>query len=175
MTTTPVTWLGGPGALTSSACSSPSVFWSRRQHNGGPMNGRDFLAVAREVIRGATEAHWRTTAGRAYYSLMLVLRDTFVQWGLSAPSRAGVHEIILRRVYTSKDRDMKQIGQWLHRLRDLRVTGDYETDARPEFLSDVEAQRMVQTAQKALALFDAINADVPRRDAIATEIKAVFP
>src|SRR5205814_8061395 len=80
---------------------------------GGVMDGRQFLAVAREVVQGQTEAHWRSATGRAYYSLMLELRDAFIRWGLSAPSRASLHQAVLRRAYTSTDGDMKQIGRWL--------------------------------------------------------------
>jgi hypothetical protein len=139
------------------------------------MDGSDFLTVAREVVRGATEAHWRTAAGRAYFALMLALRDGFVRWGLSVPPHASVHQLTQRRVFTSKDGDMKQIGRWLQRLRDSRVIGDYELTGRPEYASNVEAHRMIRSAADALALFDAIEADTPRRDAIAAEIKAVLP
>ena len=30
------------------------------------MRGRDFLVVAQELLRGGTEAHFRSAAGRAY-------------------------------------------------------------------------------------------------------------
>ncbi len=139
------------------------------------MDGRDFLAVAREVVRGPTEAHWRTAAGRAYYAAMLALRDGFARWGLSAPPQASVHQLTQRRVFTSRDGDMKRIGRLLQRLRDARVIGDYELAGRPEFANDVEAHRMIRSAEDALALFAAIEADPPRRDAIAAEIKAVLP
>ena len=39
------------------------------------MRGREFLDLAKEIIRGATEKHWRGTAGRAYSALMLEGRD----------------------------------------------------------------------------------------------------
>jgi hypothetical protein len=139
------------------------------------MDGRDFLAVARETVRGPTEANWRTTSSRAYYAVMLVLRDSFVRWGLSAAPLASVHQLTQRRLFTSKDGDVKQIGRFLQRLRDSRVIGDYELTGRPEFLTDVEARRMIRTAESALALFDAIQADTLRRDIIAAEIRAVFP
>jgi hypothetical protein len=139
------------------------------------MDGREFLQVARDVVTGGTEAHWRTAAGLSYYALMLTLRDAFVHWGLSAPPRASVHQSVYRRVFTSADTDMKQIGRWLARLRDLRSFGDYELTGRPEFATIAEALRCIRLATDALALLDVIQADTPRRDTIVAEIRSVFP
>jgi hypothetical protein len=139
------------------------------------MDGRNFLEVAREVVNGPTEAHWRTAVGRAYYAVMLTLRDAFVRWGLSALPPASVHQGVHRRVFTSMDADMKQIGRWLVRLRDLRGFADYELVGRREFSTGGEAQRSIRKATDALRLFDAIDADGPRRAAITAEIRAIFP
>jgi hypothetical protein len=139
------------------------------------MDGREFLDISREVIRGATEAHWRTAVGRSYYALMLTLRDAFVRWGLSVVPQASVHQGVYRRVFTSADADMKQIGRWLARLRDVRSVGDYELVGQRDFATDSEAHRCIRIAGDALTLLDAIEADGPRRDSIAAEIRAVFP
>jgi hypothetical protein len=139
------------------------------------MDGRDFLVVSRELVGGATEAHWRTAVGRAYYAVMLALRDSFVRWGLSTPLQASVHQTTQRRLFVSKDSDMKTIGRLLQRLRDSRVIADYEITTRPEFATDVEARRMTRSAEDALTLFDLIDGDASRRAAIAAEIMPVLP
>jgi hypothetical protein len=139
------------------------------------MGGREFLSVARDSSRGPTEAYWRTAAGRAYYAVMLEIRDAFIRWGLSAPPRRVVHVSVRQRLYTSKDGDMKQIAQLLDPLRDLRGMADYDTSALPKFATNAEAVAAFQRAVDALALFDAIDTDLQRRSTIAAEIRAVFP
>lgn len=44
------------------------------------MNGRAFLEVARGLAQDATEAHWRSALGRAYYALLLEARDLLLRW-----------------------------------------------------------------------------------------------
>jgi hypothetical protein len=139
------------------------------------MDGREFLPVAQGASRGPTEAYWRTAAGRAYYAVMLELRDAFTRWGLSAPPQPFVHVAVRQRVYTSRDADMKRIGRMLDVLRDLRKLADYDTAAVRQFKDNAEAVAAVQRARDALALFDGIEADRLRRDTIAAEIRAVFP
>jgi hypothetical protein len=139
------------------------------------MDGRAFLTVAQEIVRGSTEAHWRTAVGRSYYAFMLSLRDAFLRWGISALPQASVHQGIHRRVFTSSDTGMKQIGKWLVQLRDLRGVGDYELIGRREFSNDREARRCIRIATDALSLLDAIEADSARRNLVAAEVRAVFP
>jgi hypothetical protein len=139
------------------------------------MDGRAFLVVARDTLRGSTEAHWRTTAGRAYYALMLELRDTYVSWGLSPPTRGNVHQYVHHRGYATKDADMHQITQTADTLRDLRRQADYDLGPNPEFATPVRATDAVRLAEWAITLLDAIKADARRRSTIAAEIRAVFP
>jgi hypothetical protein len=106
---------------------------------------------------------------------MLEIRDAFIRWGLSASPPAFVHVSVRQRLYTSKDRDMKLIGQMLDLLRDLRKLADYDTSTLVQFANNAEAVAAVQRADDALALFDAIDVDAPRRNTIAAEIRAVFP
>ncbi|HEY1380216.1 MAG TPA: hypothetical protein VGF55_25665 [Gemmataceae bacterium] len=131
--------------------------------------------MARELAQEPTEAHWRSASGRAYYALLIELRDAMTNWGLSRPLPSQVHQLVYRRLFVPTDPDMKQIGIWFDRLRTARVRADYETWALAEFGTDAGAKWAVQRADDALKLLDAIEADPPRRDAIAAEIKAVLP
>jgi hypothetical protein len=74
------------------------------------MQGREFLGVAQEAARGVTEAHWRAAAGRAYYALLLELRDAMTAWGISRPAPSQVHQLVRRRLFTSSDSDAKRIA-----------------------------------------------------------------
>jgi hypothetical protein len=106
---------------------------------------------------------------------LIELRDAMTNWGLSRPLPSQVHQLVYRRLFVPTDPDMKQIGIWFDRLRTARVRADYETWALAEFGTDAGAKWAVQRADDALKLLDAIEADPPRRDAIAAEIKAVLP
>ena len=133
------------------------------------------MTVARDACGRASEANWRTAANRAYYGTMLEIRDAFTRWGLSVPPPAVVHTLVLQRLFTSKDGDMKLVGRMLDDLRRLRRLADYETGVVWQFASKAEALGAVRRAEKALALFDAIDADASRRSTILAEIQAVHP
>src|SRR5581483_10549596 len=168
-------WPGGAGGSTSSASTRPPGSWPSPGRSEGAMRGRDFLIVARELARKTTEAHWRAATGRAYYALLLELRDGMTGWGLSQPAPSQVHQLVARRLFVSADQDVKQIGIWFEQLRKARGRAEYETWALAEFGTDAGAKWAVQRASDALALFDAIQAAPPRRATIAAQIKAVLP
>jgi hypothetical protein len=139
------------------------------------MDAKDYISVAHDLCRTGAEAHWRTAANRAYYAAMLVIRDAFQRWGLSPPSQSLVHQLVRQRLFTSRDADVKTIGRLLDELRHLRRLADYDTASLPVFLTDAEAINAVRRARTALTLFDAIDTDLPRRNAVLVEIQRVFP
>lgn len=114
------------------------------------MQGREFLGVAQEAALGVTEAHWRTAAGRAYYALLLEVRDSMTAWGVSRPAPSQVHQLVRRRLFASTDPDAKRIAIALEELRDSRNRADYEMQVPHEFISAASGRRAVQWATDAL-------------------------
>ncbi len=77
------------------------------------MKGRRYLDLAREVLAGGTEAHWRGALGRAYYALMLECREALFRWGFKLPPRDNVHTWVRLRFNYPADADLKTIGATL--------------------------------------------------------------
>src|SRR5260370_6022587 len=93
------------------------------------MRGRAFLDLAREIVVGGTERHWRGAVGRAYYAVMLEARDSLKNWGFTPSPRDNVHHFVRTRFASSADHDAKYIGRMLDRLGRLRNRADYDLGA----------------------------------------------
>jgi hypothetical protein len=139
------------------------------------MEGRKYLDLARELVRGADEPHWRGAAGRAYYALMLEGREALIRWGFSPPPGEGAHRFVRLRFTFPADADLKKIGDALDRLGRLRNKADYDLSSLPAFSSDAAAQDAIRRAGDALAVLDAIEADPARLAAAVAAIRAAFP
>ncbi len=139
------------------------------------MRGREFIDLARELLAGGTERHWRGASGRAYYGLFLEGREALIRWGFVPPPRDSAHHFVRMRFVFPADADLKTIGAALCALSRLRNLADYDLSALPEFRSDIRARRAYQKATAALALLDGIEADPVRLAAAIAAIKAAFP
>ena len=85
------------------------------------MPGREFLELARELLALATlPRHWRAVVIHAYYALLLECRDAQARWGLPLPPRHNVHAVVRLRFTYASDADLKQLGDTLDRLVQLR-------------------------------------------------------
>ncbi len=134
------------------------------------MRGRAFLALARDLASGRTEAHWRGAAIHAYYALFLECRDALTRWHQPTPPRQSVHSYVRLRFTRAGDRDLKAIGDALDALGQLRNTASYDLNPVPDFASSAVARAMTQEATDGLALLDAIDADPARRAAAVASL-----
>ncbi|CAN5607087.1 hypothetical protein BH23PLA1_BH23PLA1_30690 [soil metagenome] len=137
------------------------------------MDGRSFLEVARELASGATEAHWRATAGRAYYALLLEARDLLDRWGLPRASRDRAHHLARLRLIYSGDTDLRQAGYVCEQLGLLRNRADYDLSAHRDFQSAAQAIRAAAQAEAAIRQLDQIDADPARRAAAIASIPSL--
>jgi hypothetical protein len=129
------------------------------------MDGRAFLDLAREVVTGATEAHWRGAAIHAYYGLMLECREALRRWGVKIPPHQTIHHFVRLKLLYAKDPDLHTIGKELDRLAPLRNHASYNLNPGSVFSSDAKARQAITRATDALSLLDAIEADPVRRAA----------
>ena len=135
------------------------------------MRGRAFLDLARELAAGATEAHWRGAAGRAYYALLLEGRDALSRWGFSPPAGQGVHAWVRLRFTYAADKELKEIGDALDFLVQVRNHADYKLAPSPAFASAKKAQDAIDVAADTLARLDALEADPVRLAAAVATIR----
>ena len=129
------------------------------------MDGRAFLELAREIVAGTTEAHWRGAAIHAYYALMLECREALARWGVKPQPHQSVHHFVRLKLVFAKDADLQLIGKRLERLTPLRNHASYNLNPGIEFSSAAKAQGAIQQSTGALALLDSIEADPARRAA----------
>lgn len=139
------------------------------------MRGREFLDLAKEMIRGATEKHWRGAAGRAYYALMLECREALLRWGIPMFPNESAHRFVRTRIIVSGGRDARLIVDWFDRLAALRNKADYVLTTLSEFSSSARTRLALQEADSALACLDAIETDPARLAAAIAAIRAAFP
>jgi hypothetical protein len=139
------------------------------------MQGRAYLELAREIVVGGTEKHWRGASGRAYYAVMLESRDALFRWGFALPPRENVHHFARMRFSFPAHAELKVIGDTLDHQCRLRNQADYDLSTNPAFTSATRAQHAIRDAEVAIALLDAIDGDAARRAAAVAAIRAAFP
>ncbi|HZW30642.1 MAG TPA: hypothetical protein VFF52_08055 [Isosphaeraceae bacterium] len=99
------------------------------------MDGRAFLDGARELAAGSSEAHWRSSVGRAYSALLHEVLDTLRRWGFTLPPRDKVHTFARLKLIYATDPHLKQIGLTLEALGRLRNAADYQMSLPGPFVS----------------------------------------
>ncbi|MCI0377414.1 MAG: hypothetical protein L0215_07400 [Gemmataceae bacterium] len=129
------------------------------------MPGRGFLQVAKDVVAGPTEFHWRAAAVHAYYAVFLECRDALLGWGCTLPSGVNVHAWTRLKLVYAKVADLKLLGDYMDRLVISRNKASYDLHSHL-FVNRVLAQTRIQEADDALKLLDQIQADPSRRQAV---------
>jgi hypothetical protein len=139
------------------------------------MDGRAFLIAARDLAAGATEAHWRSAAGRAYYALLHEGSAALDRWGFPLPPRESIYSFVRLRLTFPAHPELKNVGTTLEELNRLRNRADYQLTLATFFTSAAIVQDAVVDARDAIALLDQIDADPARRAAAVAAIQAAFP
>ena len=139
------------------------------------MDGRAFLDVAERLAQGLTESDWRTSAGRAYYALMLEGRAALGRWGFMLPPHEQVHRFVRLRLTYAPDSDLKQVGRRLEELGLLRNRADYQIEKPGPFASAIGAAQAVLKARDAISRLDQVDGDAARRAAAIAGIRSAFP
>jgi hypothetical protein len=127
------------------------------------MDGRALLDVGRQLAAGSTEAHWRSSVGRAIYGLLHEALGALGRWGFALPPRDKVHTFVRLKLVYATDPDLKRSGLTLEAVGRLRNTADYQIGTSAQFVSPRIAVSAVTDAESAIALLDAIEADPSRR------------
>jgi hypothetical protein len=136
------------------------------------MDGRTLIDVGRQLAAGPTEAHWRSSVGRAYYALLHEILGALRRWGFAQPARDKVHTFARLKFVYASDPDLKRIGLTLEALAQLRNAADYQLGTSGPFASPGIAVSALADAQSAVALLDAFEADPARR---AVAVRTVPP
>lgn len=139
------------------------------------MDGRAFLDSAQRLVQGTLEADWRSTSGRAYYALFSEARAALRRWGFLPNRGEPIHAWVRLRFAYANESDLKQIGQWLDWLGQLRNEADYRLDHPGRFHDASESRIAIQMSRRAIALLDQIEADPARRAAALAAVAATIP
>lgn len=139
------------------------------------MQAREFLFVALELARGATEAHWRVGAARAYYALLHECQRALEQWGWPIPRRESIHTFVRFHFAFPAHPDLKFVGDALQRLVRLRNEADYRLAVAGSFARSAAAKQAVQQAADAIARLDQLQADPQKKAAAIAALRKAFP
>lgn len=131
------------------------------------MDFRDFLALAKALKSGASEAEWRSAVSRAYYAAFHVARHLLQDLGFTVPRADRAHAYLSLRLSNSGQVDVMRAGQDLNDLRQQRNRADY--DERQSY-THATAAFVVQTAEEIIQVLDAAS-NAPIRTSITDAMK----
>jgi hypothetical protein len=139
------------------------------------MDGRRFLDIARDLVGGATEGHWRTAAGRAYYAAVLEGKASLDRWGIVIPRRDPIHAAVRLRLTYVQDADLQLVGKAVDDLVRLRNHADYNLASPGSFANSTATVAAITAGEEAIAKLDQVEADAARLTAAVADIRARFP
>src|SRR5580692_7463805 len=123
------------------------------------MDFRDFLALAKDLGSGASEAAWRFAVSRAYYASFHIARQLLKDLGFAVPRAERAHAYLSLRLSNCGLVECMRAGQDLNDLRQERNRADYD-DGRPFTLG--KAASLVRTAEEVIRVLDAARTDPTR-------------
>lgn len=130
------------------------------------MNGRAYVAVARQPVQGPDKSFWLAGAGRAYDGLLWEAWTALERWGFAIPPHVNIHFHV--RLSCAVDPEAQLVGRGLEKLGDLRNRADYRRTFWRESQSATEA---VIEAEENVARLDPIEADPQLRAAAIAGIR----
>ncbi len=130
------------------------------------MNERDFLTLARALVRMPEEAAWRSAVSRSYYATFHVARSLFTSLDFAVPHADRAHAYLWLRLSNCGDAPTRLAGSDLNVLRQRRNVADYDL-RRP--LGQAVARAAVLSAEQIVQALDAAAVE-PVRSQIATEM-----
>jgi hypothetical protein len=118
------------------------------------MTGGDFLAVAKQLAAGGTEAEWRSAISRAYYAAIHVARELLEDLRSTVPHADRAHAYHSRRLANCGQARIQQGGAGFNALRGDRNQADNNLDrsvtAQLAALHVQVAEQIVQSLQDVL-------------------------
>ena len=90
------------------------------------MDAREFLTVAETLLRGSTEAEWRSAVSRGYYAAFHEARELLLLCNFTVPRDDRAHKYLDHRLSNCGNSDVELAGRRLDGLRRERNRADYD-------------------------------------------------
>ena len=103
------------------------------------MEGKEFLTVAQKLVQMRSEAAIRSSVSRTYYAVFITGRKLLRELGIYLPNDASVHEHVYRLLHNAGLSEIKELAEWLRKLRSKRLQADYDMEIR-EFQSHLNCE-----------------------------------
>jgi len=133
------------------------------------MQGRDFLEVAKNLVKSQFEASIRSAVSRAYYAVLNSANELLLTLGFSVERGPGVHGQVRNRLSNCGVENLAGFPGILDELRAQRNDADYNMKSQ-EFFSQAICALRVAKAEFAINLLSDCNKE-PLRSQIRTGIR----
>ena len=127
------------------------------------------VADARTAAAGGGTAECRCGIGRAYYAAYNVATDFLDRIGFATTNSHNCHQAVQYALNQSGNASLRDVSTYLNVLHTERRLADYEMrNTRPEVVA--HADRMVQLAETAIELIEAVQSDTGLWGEIASAV-----
>jgi len=133
------------------------------------MQGRDFLAVAENLVKSQFEASIRSAVSRAYYAVLNSANELLLDLGFSVERGPGVHGQVRNRLSNCGVETLADFPAIFDELRAQRNDADYNMKSK-EFLDQAICALRVARAELAINLLADCNKE-PLRSQIRAGIR----